>query len=1343
MPSQVHRTPTRLSLRKILEALYVTDSELTAFCIDHFHAVSRKFTNGMDRIQKENLLLEAIHPQTVLFALEERHGSGSPIIAQLIKYERPPVLKNASPQICALGDQIEVLRQKRFNLEAQGADVSELDLQLRQLRRQQRDLPRQPQLQPGEVLEAGRYKLIEKLGDGGFGVVWCAWDAVMDLTVAIKVMHPNLIHDEARFARFHRGAKQMSQCHHPHIVRVREGLREDEGFHYYVMEHLSGGTLMERVLNKTLSRQEALRIIVDVGDALSYAHKRGLIHRDVKPENILLDCNGEAQLTDFDLVWVAYTTGGTKSALGTALYAAPEAFDEGHPGHGADIFSLAMTCAFVLFEARLPGVALREGSAFIRQLPCAEAVKQVLLRATQPDPSQRYASMADFAAALVQAWEQSMPPVPTTVEMPQPPPASLLKPEAEACLGRYRTAFETRYGSWDIKDVLPPGTSDLAWAKSLALPLVYLKLPCAPYEPNAGSETTFSIQHWSESPRLFDDAELLPTPPHRVLRGFAGSGKSTYIRRLALELLGRGAGLPLMIEARRLARMAQNSGQAGDALIMGYLEGHLRELCASPQDIPLLLSFLQASVAPTPILFIDGWEDLGALSERVQRALFSFVSRFARVRLYVTAQPCARSIPSGREYLERNLLPPTKPDLQNFSKSLAEATAQLAPDVAAGATYWANLMEDEQIFFEVDHEIVASPLFLIQAILTDSQNPFPAQRHKLYPRYLESLRSRSTRKTAEGALTNAEVHPALDSASYLTELAHLAHIAMNGALDRGAQMQVDSSLPPERLFVPLGEDESEGRWNWLNKSLGLAYRLPDGRYQFRSKILAAYMDAFRIHSYGTELDAASVIQRLAISWEGDSTDALAMLILLLSPQQQGEFLFALKSVCANDALSANVRTELSQLFGSFLANGYGEAADIHFFVQEAQKQSRQGHRWPLSIHWRITRELTRRVILGAELNNLIAAGAGREWAEIAYDYERLRLPAALSSPQAGTAGRALVDVLSGPLQLAEHVALGRVISGCGLPWPATDHRLLLLSLWPSTRRLVGQRGQQLVALGFSAAELVANAYHLVRQPRWDGARTALLALARVQNFTKNRDMYQDLQWETTIHWLSNQPRASIRELQARRSNGWNLQVLETLWSKWPTMTFHSASEDTLDAKIGDAGKSYARTFLREQRRATSSSLLEAVIDNCHARVGPRVLLAYLPRGSRLMQIPEVSLLARAGYLSVHPGSDRALYQQELRECEGSVWPIWIDLARYLAGQADADVWARLRAPLTSYPELQEESIMQWGAQYFLKGDIWLPGDSVITVDALCEAAEQQPLPFLDELPEPLAPNAGP
>lgn len=280
-----------------------------------------------------------------------------------------------------------------------------------------------------------------------------------------------------------------------------------------------------------------------------------------------------------------------------------------------------------------------------------------------------------------------------------------------------------------------------------------------------------------------------------------------------------------------------------------------------------------------------------------------------------------------------------------------------------------------------------------------------------------------------------------------------------------------------------------------------------------------------------------------------------------------------------------------------------------------------------------------------------------------------------------------------------------------------------------------------MALGFSATEMVANADHLVRQPRWDSARAELLALTSVPNDTRNRALYRDLQTETMSHWLSMQPRASIRELQARRKHGWNLHVLEDLWSKWPTTKFLSVSNATLDAAIVDAGQMYARAFLPEQHRSAPSSLLEAVIANCHARVGPRVLLAYLPENSRLMQIPEVSLLARAGYLSLHPDSDRALYEQELRDCEGSIWPIWIDLARYLAGQADADERARLQAPLTAYPELQNEPIMQWGAQFFLKGDIWLPGDTVITVDALCEAAKQPPLPFLDELPEPLAPSA--
>ena len=97
----------------------------------------------------------------------------------------------------------------------------------------------------------------------------------------------------------------MLQLDHPHIVRVLDGPAEHNGFHYFVMELMAGGDLFRAVTKSKINRMEALSALLQVGQALSYAHSRGIVHRDIKPQNILLDGHGTARLTDFDLVWAA------------------------------------------------------------------------------------------------------------------------------------------------------------------------------------------------------------------------------------------------------------------------------------------------------------------------------------------------------------------------------------------------------------------------------------------------------------------------------------------------------------------------------------------------------------------------------------------------------------------------------------------------------------------------------------------------------------------------------------------------------------------------------------------------------------------------------------------------------------------------------------------------------------------------------------------------------------------------------------------------------------------------------------------------------------------------------
>ncbi|HND55873.1 MAG TPA: serine/threonine-protein kinase, partial [Pirellulaceae bacterium] len=146
----------------------------------------------------------------------------------------------------------------------------------------------------------GQYELIETLGAGGMGVVFKGRDPHSHRVVAIKVMRSDLAGDEESRERFRREARALQRLDHPGIVRqFREGV--DDGRPYLVMEYVDGGSLQERAADAPLEPIVAAELLADVCDAAEYLHREGLIHRDVKPQNILLTSSGQAKLADFGL----------------------------------------------------------------------------------------------------------------------------------------------------------------------------------------------------------------------------------------------------------------------------------------------------------------------------------------------------------------------------------------------------------------------------------------------------------------------------------------------------------------------------------------------------------------------------------------------------------------------------------------------------------------------------------------------------------------------------------------------------------------------------------------------------------------------------------------------------------------------------------------------------------------------------------------------------------------------------------------------------------------------------------------------------------------------------------
>jgi tRNA A-37 threonylcarbamoyl transferase component Bud32 len=259
----------------------------------------------------------------------------------------------------------------------------------------------------------GRYHLVEPLGEGGMALVYKAYDATLERSVAIKVIRTERGGDEAFLHRFRREAKALAQLDHPYILKILD-YGEQDGMPYLVMPFLPGGTLKER-MGKPLGYMEAARSLAPVARALAFAHQQGIVHRDVKPANILITQSGAFTLSDFGIAKLL--EGGesnqltaTGMGIGTPDYMAPEQW-LGKSGPQSDVYALGIVF-FELITGRRPYTADTPAAVLLKHMydplprprdfapTLPESVEGVIFKALAKDPAHRFADMAQFAAAL-------------------------------------------------------------------------------------------------------------------------------------------------------------------------------------------------------------------------------------------------------------------------------------------------------------------------------------------------------------------------------------------------------------------------------------------------------------------------------------------------------------------------------------------------------------------------------------------------------------------------------------------------------------------------------------------------------------------------------------------------------------------------------------------------------------------------------------------------------------------------------------------------------------------------------------------------------------------------------
>jgi eukaryotic-like serine/threonine-protein kinase len=269
----------------------------------------------------------------------------------------------------------------------------------------------------GTVL-SGRYKLEAKLGSGGMSTVYLARDTTLDRQVAVKVMHREMSEQADQLQRFRQEARAVAKLSHPNVVAVIDA-GEDGGHPYIVFEYVEGETLKQRI-NRVgaLDAQEALAYAIEIARGLTVAHARNMVHRDIKPQNVLIDSEGRAKLTDFGISRQLEQDGMTATGrvLGTTDYVAPEQA-MGHPvDQRSDIYSLGVVL-YEMLVGQVPfsadsqvGVAMKHVNEELpdvqqRRPELSAAAAMTVERATAKDPGERYQTVGELIDDLSTALE--------------------------------------------------------------------------------------------------------------------------------------------------------------------------------------------------------------------------------------------------------------------------------------------------------------------------------------------------------------------------------------------------------------------------------------------------------------------------------------------------------------------------------------------------------------------------------------------------------------------------------------------------------------------------------------------------------------------------------------------------------------------------------------------------------------------------------------------------------------------------------------------------------------------------------------------------------------------------
>lgn len=296
---------------------------------------------------------------------------------------------------------------------------------------------------------AERYVLEAPVASGGMATVWKARDEVLARAVAVKILNPELAQDQGFLDRFRTEALAAARLSHPHIIQTYDTGMDTDGRHYIVMEFCDGGTLADMLQREgSLPPDRAVGLTLCVCDALGHAHRHDVVHRDVKPANVLVGPSGSLKVGDFGIAKAAFASGDlttTGKVLGTVTYLSPEQAHGAEPDSRSDLYSLGVVL-YELLVGRPPFIGethvatamqhMREEPPPPRTLRAGipRRLESVVLKSLAKDPDNRFANADELGSALREASGSSAPT--TTIATARPVPRTAAARTEEPGIGR-------------------------------------------------------------------------------------------------------------------------------------------------------------------------------------------------------------------------------------------------------------------------------------------------------------------------------------------------------------------------------------------------------------------------------------------------------------------------------------------------------------------------------------------------------------------------------------------------------------------------------------------------------------------------------------------------------------------------------------------------------------------------------------------------------------------------------------------------------------------------------------------------------------------------------------------